>query len=87
MSNNYEIKKQARIDRLRERADKARKEASSRYETARKMGSVIPMGQPILVGHHSEKRDRNYRARIDTNYRKGYEAGEKAKKAIVRRKR
>lgn len=79
MSNNYEIKKQARIDRLRERADKARKESKSRSDQANKMASVIPMGQPILVGHHSEKRDRSYRARIDTNYRKGYEAGEKAK--------
>ena len=25
--------------------------------------SVIPFGQPILIGHHSEKRDRNYRRR------------------------
>ena len=28
------------------------------------MASVIPFGQPILVGHHSERRDRSYRDRI-----------------------
>jgi hypothetical protein len=27
------------------------------------MMSVIPMGQPILIGHYSESRDRNYRNR------------------------
>jgi Domain of unknown function (DUF3560)/Large polyvalent protein associated domain 29 len=31
---------------------------------ASQMASVIPFGQPILVGHHSEGRDRRYRAKI-----------------------
>jgi hypothetical protein len=35
---------------------------------------MIPMGQPILVGHHSEKRHRKDLARIDSGYRKGFEA-------------
>ncbi len=32
------------------------------------MGEAIPFGQPILVGHHSEQRDRRYRARIDSHF-------------------
>jgi hypothetical protein len=43
------------------------------------MAEVIPFGQPILVGHHSEKRDRAYRGRIDGKFRKGFELYEKSK--------
>jgi hypothetical protein len=33
-------------------------------QQASKMASIIPFGQPIHVGHHSEGRDRRYRAKI-----------------------
>lgn len=46
---------------------------------ARDMAHGIPFGQPILVGHHSERRDRNYRNRIENKFRKGYENYNKAK--------
>ena len=36
------------------------------------MASVIPFGQPILVGHHSETRDRNYRNRIHNKFSKSF---------------
>jgi prefoldin subunit 5 len=42
------------------------------------MGSVIPLGQPILVGHHSEGRHRAHLKRIDSAYRRGTEASDKA---------
>jgi hypothetical protein len=42
------------------------------------MASAIPFGQPILVGHHSEKWDRNYRRRIHNNYDKGFQELDKA---------
>lgn len=70
--NSYEERQQAKKDRLEERASKIRKEAESTIGQAREMASYIPFGQPILVGHHSEKRDRNYRARIENKYRKGF---------------
>jgi hypothetical protein len=61
-----------RRERMEERQAKReewaqKREASARdtSDTARTMREAIPFGQPILVGHHSEKRDRNYRARID----------------------
>jgi hypothetical protein len=51
------------------------------------MASAIPFGQPILIGHHSEGRDRNYRGRIEGGFRKGFSeikaAGELAAKAAA----
>lgn len=62
--NSYEAKQEARRERLLALADKMQRASDAAYQQARRMAEVIPMGQPILVGHHSEKRDRNYRARI-----------------------
>jgi len=70
----YQSRREARIDRLSRRAAKKRAEGEARVERAHAMASVIPLGQPILVGHHSEGRDRRYRARIEDNYSKGFEA-------------
>lgn len=42
------------------------------------MADAIPFGQPILVGHHSEKRDRNFRSKIHNTFSKAFEANEKA---------
>lgn len=57
-------RKEARVERLRGWSDSraARSEAAS--AAADSMASVIPFGQPILVGHYSEGRDRRYRGRI-----------------------
>lgn len=66
--NKYEEKRQARIDRLNEAADRAEKRASDTYDSARKMSEAIPFGQPIIVGHHSERSDRNYRKRINDKF-------------------
>ncbi|OPY56071.1 MAG: hypothetical protein A4E49_00305 [Methanosaeta sp. PtaU1.Bin112] len=72
-------KAEDRAEYFGEKAEKAHEEASNLLEIAHKMADVIPLGQPILVGHHSEKRDRNYRARIDNKYRKAFETEDKAK--------
>ena len=82
--NSYEAKQEAKRERLLERADKAEAESRRRNQTANEMASAIPLGQPILVGHLSEKRDRNYRGRIDSNYRKSYEADKKAQELRAR---
>ncbi|WP_232431335.1 DUF3560 domain-containing protein [Cupriavidus sp. UYPR2.512] len=37
------------------------------------MASVIPFGQPILTGHHSEGRDRRYRARVHATFGRAFE--------------
>lgn len=79
MKSNYEEKKEARIEKYHELAEKNEKESTARFETARQIGSFIPMGQPILVGHHSEGRHRRDLAKIDNNMRKSVEAADKAK--------
>jgi len=74
--NRYEAKQEARRARLEERAEKASTEARSHFKRADAIASMIPFGQPILVGHHSEKRHRADLARI----RKGMEKGVAASK-------
>lgn len=44
------------------------------------MLDVIPLGQPILVGHYSEKADRNYRERANNKITKGYATLNEAKR-------
>jgi len=75
---DYEERREARIDRLRERADRNRAEAVQVGSAARDRAGAIPFGQPILIGHHSERRDRNYRARIQRGYEKAAELDSKA---------
>lgn len=77
--NSFEERRNARIDRLLAAAERKEKESSALLDQAHTMGDVIPFGQPILVGHHSEKRDRNYRARIESKYRKGFSLSAEAK--------
>ena len=71
--NTYEERKQAKIEKYRELAVKKQAESDSTLNHARKMSEVIPFGQPILVGHHSEGRDRRYRDKIHNTYGKGFE--------------
>jgi hypothetical protein len=42
------------------------------------MAECIPFGQPILVGHHSEGRDRNYRNKIRNTFEKAHDEYEKS---------
>jgi hypothetical protein len=67
--NAYEEKKAARIERLHVRAELLTERAGEVEARASKMAEAIPFGQPILVGHYSEGRDRRYREKI----RKGFD--------------
>ena len=78
-NENFEEKQESRLDYLKGKAEQKKDEAHQILDRARKMGEAIPFGQPILIGHHSEKRDRNYRDKIDNKYRKGFETLETAK--------
>jgi hypothetical protein len=53
-----------RAGRLDARAGRLDAAAGTLHDEARAMADAIPFGQPILVGHHSERRDRSYRARM-----------------------
>jgi hypothetical protein len=63
-----------RADRLEGRAGRATSEAEARYAAARREADLIPPGQPILVGHHSERGHRAALKRIDNNMRRSIEA-------------
>jgi len=75
---DYSERRERRLDRCETLAAKNEQLSLSLYGEAKKMQDVIPFGQPILIGHHSEKRDRNYRNRIHNKYGKSFEAQEKA---------
>jgi hypothetical protein len=68
-----------RAERFEDRAEAAGERSESLYNHAHTMASAIPFGQPILVGHYSEKRDRNYRERIHNTFGKAFEESDKAK--------
>ena len=69
---------EAKIDKRAEWADKARARSAATYTASRTIADGIPLGQPILVGHHSEGRHRRDIARIDNNMRKACEASDLA---------
>tara|TARA_Y100000034_G_scaffold57674_1_gene70428 strand:- start:2396 stop:3229 length:834 start_codon:yes stop_codon:yes gene_type:complete len=75
---SYNEKKERRIERYKELSKRKKRESESTYKHARKLSSVIPFGQPILVGHHSEKRDRNFRNRIDNTFRRSFDLDSQA---------
>lgn len=77
--NSYEMKQEARRARYEERAEMATEQSGQLHEQAQKMASVIPFGQPILVGHHSEGRDRSYRESIHNTFGKAFQMADKAK--------
>lgn len=77
--NAYEQRIVAKKERYLKLAEKNRQASDACYSAARKMADSIPFGQPILIGHHSEKSDRNYRNRIQNNFDKSIEADKKAK--------
>jgi hypothetical protein len=70
---------EARAERMEDRAERAESESRQLYNRAHTMAEAIPFGQPILVGHHSERRDRNYRERIHNTFSRAFETSDKAK--------
>jgi hypothetical protein len=67
-----------RAERYDERAAAAQGRANAIHDQAKQMADRIPFGQPILIGHHSEKRDRSYRGRIHSRFGKAFEEQGKA---------
>ena len=76
--STYRERREAKAERLREWADKRDDKAATAQAAADQTADMIPFGQPILTGHHSEKGDRNRRGRMRSNYAKAYEHGNKA---------
>lgn len=76
--NSHEIKQAKRKAYYENKADQAREEADQARQRADKLASRIPFGQPILVGHHSEKHHRSDLDKIANARRQSIEALKKA---------
>lgn len=76
----YEAKRAEKAARFEQCAENAERRAAAAFDRAdlREEKSGIPSGQPILVGHHSERRHRRAIERADNAMRKGIEEGKKA---------
>ena len=77
--SNFHEKREAQIAACQTLAEKNAEKSQALYDQAHRMADVIPFGQPILVGHYSEKRDRNYRDRIGRTFERASETADKAK--------
>lgn len=76
--NRWEEKQIMKAERYQELAMKAHKEAMAERSRSDRIADMIPLGQPILVGHHSEGRHRRDLERIHNGMTKSIEATEKA---------
>lgn len=59
-----------RAERFQEYSHNRSKDAASTTEKVKQIADNIPLGQPILVGHHSEKHARKEAEKIETGMRK-----------------
>ncbi|MFF2612345.1 ParB/RepB/Spo0J family partition protein [Kitasatospora sp. NPDC058046] len=67
-----------RAERFDDRAGRALAASDARHEAARSIMRHIPFGQPILVGHHSQRRAEKDAERIDGHMRKSIAEGKRA---------
>ena len=74
----YRDRRAARADRLRGWADGRDAKSAASLAQAHTIADGIPFGQPILVGHHSEKRARRDQERIHNGMRAGIDHADKA---------
>lgn len=78
--NAYEQKPDAKRERLEKAADRAEAKSHAAFERPdlREEKSGIPLGQPILVGYHSEGRHRRALERADNAMRQSVEESKRA---------
>ncbi len=76
---DYQDRREYRTDRLEARADKAQATANAAHGAASTMGGIMN-GQPVLVGHHSEKRHRRDLDKMHRNMRTAIDEGRKAER-------
>ena len=71
----YRLKKARRLQERQAWAEKRNAKSEQAFATAHNLVQDIPPGQPILVGHHSEKRHRRTIERSHAAMSKGVEHG------------
>lgn len=75
---NYEEKQQMKLERYQALASKLKSESNTAFERSNSLSDMIPFGQPILIGHHSEGRHRRDINRLDRLMNKSIESENKA---------
>jgi Domain of unknown function (DUF3560) len=83
--STYDECLEARIDRHDRSVSAAETKAQDLHAKARSMADRIPFGQPVLVGHYSEGRDRRFRDRIHSTFGKAFDAHAYATKLASRK--
>lgn len=73
-----------RAERLAERASRKFAEANTRRLAARNIADGMPFGEPIKIGHHSERAHRRAFERIEANDRASYAARDYAEELARR---
>lgn len=76
--NHYEAKQEAKRQRLEAAAEKAQQRSDQAFEKARELAASIPLGQPILVGHHSQRRAERDRDKIHAGMGRGVAEAKRA---------
>ena len=76
---DYSERVEAKRERLQVRAIKANQQSDQRWGAAHSAVAGIVFGQPILVGHHSERKHRRALARSDQAMRQSIALDNKAK--------
>lgn len=71
-------RQEARKERYEYLSASATAKSNALFSDAQKMADAIPFGQPILVGHHSEKSDRAYRSRFIRKFDQSFQLQQKA---------
>jgi hypothetical protein len=78
-SRTYRERREARADRLREWAAGREAKAARSASSVETITGMIPLGQPILLGHHSQRRAERDRNRIERGTRRTIEHTNKAR--------
>jgi len=76
--NDYEAKQEARRKRYLAHADRAKHQSKIFHNKASAISNMIPLGQPVLIGHHSEARHRRDIKKLDNAIRNGIIEDDKA---------
>lgn len=71
----------ARAERLDARAEKAHAESAAELAAEDRIRDYIPFGQPVLVGHHSQRRHERALEKADRHFQRGMDANRKAQEA------
>lgn len=69
---------EARVDRFSGYAENAAKSAEQAHDRVSQIADGIPLGQPILVGHHSERRARRDAEKIQSGMNKAISESKRA---------